>query len=194
MATRKDIKETFHSECETVIGSNTAVTTADAAEHVGVADGPFEDRQPFLAFQDFPRPVERGFRGGVQVDHIEYNDSDEATAIVFRRDTRLRFDLTVVATGEVAKDELYAATMDHFGGYNRHLDPTDFHADASDVTVEESTPENREDSPAVGDTIRVYVEYGRFNRYTDFAPTRSIDTAIKNQDTNTVYDSQTYTN
>lgn len=193
MATKKDIKNTLYDALVTIVSNTTSVSTPE--NHVDVLQHRSEDRPfPFVSFEAFGSPHNRGFDGNIHVANEVYS-SGEIDYVQYRRDTRLNVDIAVEMDGgdAQAKDDLYTAVQDHFSTYVARTKPENFHSDVYEITDEGFDDESDRSNNIMGDRQSYMIGYKRYFRVDDYVPMREISVSIEDLDSTTIYDSDTIT-
>jgi hypothetical protein len=192
VATKEDIKDAIYDDLVTVVSNNTGVSTPD--EHVDVLQQREDARYPFVGFEVFGQPLDRGFDGSIHVDDVVYS-SDKVDYVVYRRDTRLTVEFGVQTDdGDVhLKDQLYTAVRDHFDEYAATDNPDGLHSDVDGIDPGGFSDESSPDESVFGDRVQYQVEYSRFWNFTGVIAMETVNVDVEDLDENVVYDSAQFT-
>lgn len=189
MATKEDIKQALYDELTAIISSETSVSTPD--DHVNtLRERGVDARYPFLGFEVFGSPRNRGFGDNVHVDETVYVNG-LFDHVVYRRDTNLTVHFGALAEDPHVKDQLYTAVADTFDTYRGRRRPEDFHSDVERISGGGFSDVG--DPDVHGDRLEYTMVYGRYFNVDEVVPIRDIEWTIEDLDEDVVYHSDTIT-
>jgi len=189
MASKETIKQTLFDELTTVLSKNTSIT--DTGAHVDLLDDRGENtKDPFLGFEMFGQPNNRGLGGNVHVDEVVYSGG-EIDYITHRIDTTLTVDIGILSSDPHLKDQLYTAVRQRFAQYIGRGRANNLHADIERVRDGGYSDESRPDDGVHGDRQQYAIDYGFYYNVTDYTPITEINLSIEDLDESVVYDSAT---
>lgn len=176
MADRAGVLTALQSELEAVIDDATSVSSPSS--HVGKLNVGGNVERPYIGFEAFASPIDRGIGGNVYVDDLlDTDDDDLLDAVVLARDYEVTYDVTYEADDDNAqlRDTIGTALADHFAQYvGPHGSPTDIHTDITGIEEGGENPANRPADDVRGARKRYLIEYKRTVTFTDFEPMREV--------------------
>lgn len=191
MATKEDIKDALYQELKSIVSSETNVANPD--DHVDILNNRGRDAvYPFIGFEVFGSPNNTGLHGNIHVDSTTHSGGT-IDYVTYRRDTRLTVEIGIQADGDPhTKDQLYTATVDHFGEYIRG-DESGLHNDVQRLRDGGFSDESLPDSGIHGDRQQYTLDYGRYWQFDDLVPMEDIEFSIEDLDEDVVYHSRDVT-
>jgi len=163
MATIKDITNALYDELTPVVANVVGCTLTEARTRVDLYNRWDEQTHPFIGIERFgPLPLPSGIGNEAVVVEAITDQNDVVTDIRKRRRRRLRCDVTPLDGRDDASgaDDLYIAVDDRL---TQLADgpATEFHADVTDISIVDMTPESRPSEGVRGRTIVLHVDYDR---------------------------------
>lgn len=156
-----DVKEWLHDECVTVLANTNAVTLNSPASHVDHADERDGQTYPFVGIREISstsRSAGLG-NGSVYVADLTY-ENGIVQSITYKVVPTLRVELLPLAENDRGlQSTLGDDIIDHFLILSRR---DEYPADVETVSVEEASPQHRNDEYVYADGIPVEVTYERY--------------------------------
>lgn len=193
MARKSDVYAAIYDELQTILGNETALDASEIDDHTGLLDRTADVAYPFLGFEAFGRPHDRGLRGNVFVDEILTDADGDFDGIRYRRDVTLTVDVGVlVDDGDaVTKDDLSTDVVDHFQQFEKRTAgglPSDLHEDVYEVDGGAFDDESNSVQDVRGDRLTFEVSYSRYRDVTSgLSPMDDVNVTIEDDETATDY-------
>lgn len=178
MATLPELTELLDSELQGIIATKYGIGTP--SNHVGPSNSHDQQTLPSLQYETQVTPIKRGLDGEAYVDDIIY-ENGSATAIIFRKDYTLYFDVIASAGNDDTKerDELYTAVDQHFTQYVAWGDAEDLHSDADELRLLGTSDESRPDDAVRGDRFSVELDFSAYLEWTGFSSLESVQMDVE---------------
>lgn len=196
MARKSDVYASIYNELQTILDNETGLSSSAIDDHTGLLNRTADVAYPFLGFEAFGRPHDRGMRGNVFVDEILTDADDEFAGIRYRRDVVLTVDVGVlVDDGDaVTKDDLATGVVDHFQQFEKRTaggSPSDLHEDVYDVDGGAFDDESNPARDVRGDRLTYEVSFSRYEDVTtsdsSLAKMDAVNVTIEDDETATDY-------